>query len=156
MPPGVPSLLFEEALDPRRAGERDGDRSFARDLNFDQIVAAIAGDREERDLITGTLFGHLRDAGVVRYRQEVFVTLTTPPCLVRSGASPASNAGASPRESESQHSPSARASARAVSAASEATGLVSTWNRRFTTSQAALAWETASSFSSNTDSSPMR
>jgi len=76
-----PSLLFAEAPDPRRAGEPDGDRSFARDLNFDQIVAAIAGDREERDLITGVLFGQLRDADVVRYRQEVFRDLGDPALL---------------------------------------------------------------------------
>ena len=45
------------------------DRSFARDLNLDQIVAAIAGDREEHDLITKVLFLSLHDAGAVRYRQ---------------------------------------------------------------------------------------
>lgn len=67
-----PSLLFREIPGAREARERDEDRSFARDLNLDQVVAAIAGDREERDLITETLFGHLRDADTVRYRQEVF------------------------------------------------------------------------------------
>ena len=41
-------------------------------------MAAIAGDREERDLITRVLFGHLRDAGAVRYRQEVFQDLENP------------------------------------------------------------------------------
>jgi hypothetical protein len=45
---------------------------------LDQIVAAIAGDREERDLITEVLFGHLHDAGAVRYRQEVFQDLEDP------------------------------------------------------------------------------
>ena len=35
-------------------------------------MAAIAGDRKERDLITRVLFGHLHDADAVRYRQEVF------------------------------------------------------------------------------------
>jgi DNA mismatch repair protein MutS len=54
------------------------DRSFARDLNLDQIVAAIAGDREERDLITRVLFTPLHDAGAVRYRQEVFQDLENP------------------------------------------------------------------------------
>jgi len=41
-------------------------------------VAAIAGDREERDLIAEVLFGHLHDAGDVRYRQEVFQDLEHP------------------------------------------------------------------------------
>ena len=41
-------------------------------------MAAIAGDREERDLITTVLFGHLRDADAVRYRQEVFQDLEDP------------------------------------------------------------------------------
>jgi hypothetical protein len=44
---GSPGLLSAGA---RAAGDIAADRSFARDLNLDQIVAAIAGDREERDL----------------------------------------------------------------------------------------------------------
>jgi hypothetical protein len=71
-------LLFAEASAARGAGEQDEDRSFAPDLNLDQIVAAIAGDREERDLITAVLFGHLHDADAVRYRQEVFQDLENP------------------------------------------------------------------------------
>jgi hypothetical protein len=70
--PGQLSLLSSGAPASWPAGGLDGDRSFARDLNLDQIVAAVAGDREERDLITGVLYAHLRDAGTVRYRQEIF------------------------------------------------------------------------------------
>ena len=73
-----PSLLFQEAPSVGGASEQDADRSFAPDLNLDQIVAAIAGDREERDLITEVLFGHLHDADAVRYRQEVFQDLDNP------------------------------------------------------------------------------
>ena len=73
-----PSLLLTEESGTREAGQRDQDRSFARDLNLDQVVAAIAGDRDERYLITETLFGHLRDADAVRYRQEVFRDLDDP------------------------------------------------------------------------------
>lgn len=76
-----PSLLFRDVPGPREARERDEDRSFARDLNLDQVMAAIAGDREERDLITETLFGHLREADAVRYRQEVFRDLDNPALL---------------------------------------------------------------------------
>jgi hypothetical protein len=61
-----------------RAGEHGEDRPFARDLNLDQIVTAIAGGREERDLITRVLFAPLHDAGAVRYRQEVFQDLENP------------------------------------------------------------------------------
>ena len=77
-PGRFPSLLSEEPSAARGAGEQDQDRSFARDLNLDQIVAAVAGDREERDLITMVLFGRLDDAGAVRYRQEVFQDLEDP------------------------------------------------------------------------------
>ena len=73
-----PGLLFAEAQPAGATGEQDEDRSFAADLNLDQIVAAIAGGREERDLIASVLFGHLRDADAVRYRQEVFQDLDDP------------------------------------------------------------------------------
>jgi DNA mismatch repair protein MutS len=81
-PPGgggpFPSLLFEDAQVAGAVRGPDEDSSVAADLNLDQIVAAIAGDREERDLITSVLFGPLRDAGAVRYRQEVFQDLDDP------------------------------------------------------------------------------
>jgi DNA mismatch repair protein MutS len=73
-----PGLLFQQAPPPGAASEQDADRSFAPDLNLDQIVTAVAGDREERDLITQVLFGPLRDADAVRYRQEVFRDLDQP------------------------------------------------------------------------------
>jgi DNA mismatch repair protein MutS len=73
-----PSLLFSGAAPTGQASEQDADRSPARDLNLDQIVAAIAGDREERDHIVSVLFGRLHDADAVRYRQEVFQDLENP------------------------------------------------------------------------------
>ena len=66
--------------------------SFARDLNLDQIVAAIAGDREERELITRVLFAPLHDADAVRYRREVFHDLENPACPGRSSGFPGSSA----------------------------------------------------------------
>jgi hypothetical protein len=44
-------------------------------------VAAVAGDREERNLITSVLFRPLHDPGTVRYRQEVFQDLEDPALL---------------------------------------------------------------------------
>jgi DNA mismatch repair protein MutS len=76
-----PSLLTGEPRATGAAGAQQGDRSFAADLNIDQIVAAIAGSRAEHDLITSVMSGHLRDAGVVRYRQEVFQDLDDPGLL---------------------------------------------------------------------------
>jgi hypothetical protein len=61
--------------------EQEVDRSCARDLNLDQIVAAVSGDREERDLITSVLFRPLHDPDAVRYRQEVFQDLEDPDLL---------------------------------------------------------------------------
>jgi hypothetical protein len=72
-----PGLLFEAAPATLDLG-RDEDRCFAADLNLDQIVAAVAGDREERDLITKVLYSRLRDRGAVRYRQEIFEDLEDP------------------------------------------------------------------------------
>jgi DNA mismatch repair protein MutS len=68
----IPSLLFADATAAGDTGQVDGDRSFAADLNLDQIVAEIARDREQGDLITAVLFGRLHDAAAVRYRQDVF------------------------------------------------------------------------------------
>jgi len=70
-----PSLLFAAAPPTWGTEGQDEDRSFARDLNLDQIVATVAGDREEHDLITNVLFSPLHDADAVRYRQEVFQDL---------------------------------------------------------------------------------
>jgi DNA mismatch repair protein MutS len=75
-----PSLL-SEAPTAWAAGAQEEDRSYARDLNLDQIVAAVAGDREEHDLITTVLFRRLHDADAVRYRQEVFRDLEDPALL---------------------------------------------------------------------------
>jgi DNA mismatch repair ATPase MutS len=71
-----PSLLSESASATRPPGGHEN--SFARDLNFDQIVAAIAGKREQRELITNALLGNLRDVDTVRYRQEIFQDLEDP------------------------------------------------------------------------------
>ena len=67
-----PSLLSEEPPSAGPAGNQDEYRSYARDLNLDQIVAAVAEGREDRDFITTVLSERLRGAGAVRYRQEVF------------------------------------------------------------------------------------
>jgi DNA mismatch repair protein MutS len=64
-----------------QAAVGEEDRSYARDLNLDQIVATVAGDREERDLIASVLFRRLHDPGTVRYRQEVFRDLEDPALL---------------------------------------------------------------------------
>jgi len=80
-----PCLLFGQAAEAHRSGHEDPgrrvneqDRSFARDLNLDQIVQAIADKREQSELITAVMYGHLRDAETVRYRQEVFQDLEDP------------------------------------------------------------------------------
>jgi len=80
-PSRFPSLLSADTSAVLGAVEHAGDRSFARDLNLDQIVAAIAADREERDLITEVLYERLRDENAVRYRQEIFRDLANPGLL---------------------------------------------------------------------------
>jgi DNA mismatch repair protein MutS len=70
------SLLSAEPAE--AAPDKNADYSCARDLNLDQIIAAVAGDREEHDLITAVLLRPLHDAEAVRYRQEVFQDLEDP------------------------------------------------------------------------------
>jgi len=80
-PGRFPSLLSAHEASALDAIERDVDRSFARDLNLDQIVTAIAAGREEHDLVTGVLYARLREEDAVRYRQEVFRDLASPALL---------------------------------------------------------------------------
>jgi len=74
-----PSLLFRGAQAGR--ADEDEDRSFAADLNLDQVAAELAGKREDRDLIEDVFFDRLRDDGTVRYRQEIFSDLEDPALL---------------------------------------------------------------------------
>lgn len=83
MEPRPPSLLSPGTPPHQEASDTDEDRHAARDLNIDQIVAAVAGDREHRDLITAVLLRRLRDADAVRYRQEVFRDLEDPELSAR-------------------------------------------------------------------------
>jgi DNA mismatch repair ATPase MutS len=80
-PSRLPGLLSDGASAVSGAFEHDGDRSFARDLNLDQMVATIAAGREEHDLITEVLYARLHDEDAVRYRQEVFRDLADPALL---------------------------------------------------------------------------
>jgi hypothetical protein len=73
------SLLFNASVGETAAEQED--RSFASDLNIDQVVAAIAGVGEERDLITSLFYRHLDDVDSVRYRQEVFRDLEDQACI---------------------------------------------------------------------------
>lgn len=69
------SQLLSSLLPGQQAAARYAADSPARDLNLDQIVAAVAGDREERAFISSILSGRLRDVDAVRSRQRVFQDL---------------------------------------------------------------------------------
>jgi hypothetical protein len=70
-PPGFASLLSGEPTGQDRA-EQQADHVIVSDLNLDQIVDAVADDREERELIARLLYQQVRDIGTLRYRHEVF------------------------------------------------------------------------------------
>jgi DNA mismatch repair protein MutS len=75
--PAFASLLW--LSEPAREGLQNQPGPVAvSDLNLDQIVDAVAGDREERDLITALLYRQVRDPAVIRYRHEVFRDLEDP------------------------------------------------------------------------------
>jgi hypothetical protein len=65
------SLLFPKPPVETDSGVQQ-DRSFAADLNLDQIIAAVVGDRQEPDPFTALFYRQLRDIDTVRYRQEAF------------------------------------------------------------------------------------
>jgi DNA mismatch repair protein MutS len=74
-------LLFP-ASEPGPAGAAgQADRAFVQDLCLDQVIAAVAGDREERDLIVTLLSTAVTDVGTLRYRQDVFGDLEDPRLL---------------------------------------------------------------------------
>ena len=72
------SLLFDGIPGASAPPGAAADRVFARDLNLDQVIAAVAAGREQRDLITSVLYSPLHDGRTVRYRQEVFRDLEDP------------------------------------------------------------------------------
>jgi DNA mismatch repair protein MutS len=73
------SLLDGRTAEPPTAGAAGPD--VLADLNLDQVVNAVAGDREERDLIIQTLGQGRADVATVRYRHEVFRDLEDPGLL---------------------------------------------------------------------------
>lgn len=68
------SLLSEDLRESRRTDE-PGDQEFLSDVRLDQVIEAVAGKRDERDLIAGLLRRRVRDAGTLEYRHEVFADL---------------------------------------------------------------------------------
>lgn len=73
--PGPPrrfSGLLQEETKRQASPEDQAGRAFVADLHLDQIIQAIAGDREERDLLTALLYQQVHDAGTLHYRHEVF------------------------------------------------------------------------------------
>ena len=70
--------LLSEQPDADLPGQDVAGRAFVSDLNLDQIVASVAGDREQRELITRLLYRHIRDISTLRYRHEVFRDLEDP------------------------------------------------------------------------------
>jgi DNA mismatch repair protein MutS len=71
------SLLDGQAAGPP-AGGGGPDQAFMADLNLDQVVKAVASDREERDVIIQLLSQAPTDVATVGYRHEVFRDLEDP------------------------------------------------------------------------------
>ena len=71
------SLLSEKVAElPADGGV--GDRPFLSDLNFDQVIRSVAGDREEHELIRQLLSQPTGDLDAVTYRHEIFRDLADP------------------------------------------------------------------------------
>jgi len=71
-PPQAFTSLLSAGLADLPVDENQRDRLFVSDLNLDQIVDAVAGDREEQELITRLLYQHVSDISTLQYRHEVF------------------------------------------------------------------------------------
>src|SRR5215472_12090411 len=66
--------LFSE-MPPKPDPPDAQDQDFLADLRLDQVIEAVAGQRDERDLIAGLLRRRVRDSGTIEYRHEVFADL---------------------------------------------------------------------------------
>ncbi len=82
--PAFVSLLSADPTD-QLPGTDTAGRDFLSDLNLDQVIAAVAGDREQRELITGVLHRRVRDGATLRYRHEIFRDLENPDLLAAVG-----------------------------------------------------------------------
>ena len=69
-----PSLLFPQG-DGEEPSSTSADDAYASDLNLDQVIASVAADLEEHDLVTAVLSRPRRDPATIRFRQEVFEDL---------------------------------------------------------------------------------
>ena len=95
-PPGTATIPPDQVPEPRHAAfgsllapqepewpevQERPDPAAVSDLHLDQIVDAVAGDREERELITALLYQQVQDEVTIRYRQDVFRDLENPGLL---------------------------------------------------------------------------
>jgi DNA mismatch repair protein MutS len=69
--PAFVSVLSPDPADVLPGADTAG-QDFLSDLNLDQVISAVAGDREQRELISQVLHRRVRDGGTLRYRHEVF------------------------------------------------------------------------------------
>lgn len=73
------SPAFHSLLSPggqeEEMGEEPKDQSFASDLNLDQVAMAVAGDREEQDLLLALFYRQLHDPATIAFRHEIFQDL---------------------------------------------------------------------------------
>jgi DNA mismatch repair protein MutS len=84
-----PQPAFASLLSPDPTGVLPGidtaGQDFLSDLNLDQVFAAVAGDREQRELISQVLHRRVRDIGTLAYRHEIFRDLENPDLLAAAG-----------------------------------------------------------------------
>jgi DNA mismatch repair protein MutS len=71
------SLLFADTAEPGSADYQQ-DQDFVPDLHLDQIIDAVVGPREDRDLLTGLFYQRVLDIDTLRYRHAIFRDLEDP------------------------------------------------------------------------------
>ena len=79
-PPAFVGLLSADPTE-QLPGTDTAGLEFLSDLNLDQVIDAVAGDREQRELITQVLHRRVRDEAALRYRHEIFRDLGNPDLL---------------------------------------------------------------------------